>query len=75
MGTGLPKRSLVRIFLHFISKYINHSASASVRDVNVFFFKKTIVSLKKRRRKIKNEPIVYLKMVVFKTIVLKNDRF
>jgi len=50
------------------------------------FFRKTIVSLRKRRRKIENKTIVFkndrflkkvrfLKIVVFKTTVFKNDRF
>jgi len=45
------------------------------RDVNVFIFWKTIVSLWKRRRKIENETIVFKNDRVFQSSFFKNDRF
>ena len=50
--------------------YKIHSMVTVYRDVNIFIFLKTIVSLRKRRRKIEKETIVFLKSSIF-----KNGRF
>jgi len=69
-GCTTPKK----IYLKFCEIYLE------VGMLTLSFFWNTIVSLWKRRRKIENETIVFknnrfLKMVVFKTHVLKNYCF